>query len=50
MNIGMVRHTRNMLEIQKGVDMKMWKYSGRRYEFEYEDDDEEKDKNGDKIK
>ena len=29
---------RNMLEIQKGVDMKMWKYSERRYESECEDD------------
>ena len=35
----MVRLMRNMLEIQKGVDMKKWKYSERRYEFECEDDD-----------
>ena len=34
----MVRLMRNMLEIQKGVDMKKWKYSERRYEFGCEDD------------
>ena len=42
--IEMVRLMRNMLEIQKGVDMKMWKYWERRYESESEDDDEERDK------
>ena len=38
MDIKMVRLMRNMLEIQKGVDMKKWKYSERRYEFGCEDD------------
>ena len=40
----MVRLTRNMLEIQKGVDMEKWKYSERRYKFECEDDDSWKKK------
>ena len=42
--IEMVRLMRNMLEIQKGVDMKMWKYWEKRCKSESEDDDEERDK------
>ena len=49
MNMEMVRLMRNILEIQTGVDMKMWKYWERRYESECEDDDEERDRNGNKI-
>ena len=35
MDIKIVRLARNMLEIQKGVDMKMWKYSERKYEDDW---------------
>ena len=42
--IEMIKLIRNMLEIQKGVDMKMRKYWERRYKSESEDDDEERDK------
>ena len=40
----------NIWQMKKGVDIKMWKYSERRYGSESEDDDEERDENGDKIK
>ena len=41
--IEMIKLIRNMLEIHKGVDMKMWKYWERRYKSESEDDDEDRD-------